>query len=438
MSGMPLRLLVSLTALVLLLAGCSSGSDIRSITILHLNDLHARLLPDERGRGGFAHVASAVAQEKKNSPGALLLHGGDFVQGSPVSSLFRGMPVIEIANHMGFDVHTLGNHEFDYGWQRTREFVAAGEFATVSANVLNEAGELLTPEPYVIREINGVKVGVIGMVTERLADLTRAELRGPWHAAPVVETVRRYAQELEPQVDLIVMLAHCFNDEDDRVLAEVPEVGLVVGGHNHGGHGDIKEVDGRLGVKVRAWGRELGRLDLKYDRLAKKTVGYDWRAIPVNATSYPADPEVEKLVAHWEGQVSELVDVPIGRADRTLGKRDLQPMIEQVMREAVGADLAHMNAGGIRAALPQGELLKRHVWNVLPFGNLLAYGRLRGSELPRELRSQPGIEPNREYVVATNDFTAEKWAEGGILLAERAGLVRDAMIAWIERAQRLP
>ena len=112
-------------------------------------------------------------------------------------------------------------------------------------------------------------------------------------------------------------------------------------------------------------------------------------------------------------------------------------MIEKVMREAAGADLAYMNAGGIRASLPEGVLRKRHVWNVLPFGNLLAYGRLKGSRLPKELIARAGIDPDREYVVATNDFTAEKWAERGIVLAERAGLVRDAMIAWIERTETL-
>ena len=88
-------------------------SPVRDLTILHVNDLHARLTPNADGLGGFAHVATLLRRERAAAPASITLHAGDLVQGTPVSTMFEGVPVYEIANRMGIDVNTLGNHEFD-------------------------------------------------------------------------------------------------------------------------------------------------------------------------------------------------------------------------------------------------------------------------------------------------------------------------------------
>lgn len=430
-----MRTRTCLLAFVVLFAGCSaSGEDVRSLTILHTNDLHARLLPDDQGRGGFAEIATAIREERAKSDHAIQMNGGDLVQGTPVSSIFRGLPVYEIANSLGIDVATLGNHEFDYGWQRLREFVKAARFPVICANMQNEQGELLAGKGYAIKEAGGIRLGIIGVVTADLPKITRAELRGPWEAKPIAETVRHFAREIEDQVDLVVVLSHMYDFEEDDVLRNVPEVKLIVGGHNHGGQEEVKQVDGRLCVKVRAYGRELGRLDLKVDVAGKRIVSHEWKRIAIEPGAYKPDPEVARLVAHWEEKVSEVVDVPIGMSKRRIARKDeLKPLIEQIMREAVGADLAYMNEGGIRDGIPEGEIRARHVWNLEPFGNLIAYGRLKGSQLPVEVSQGRPIDPRREYLVATNDFTAEKWAEQGVHLDERGEEIRELMIAWIKK-----
>ena len=425
-----------LLVFVLALHGCGAqpsdtgASDVRSLTILHTNDLHARLLPDDNGRGGFAQMATAIREEKAKSEAAILLHAGDLVQGSPVSTIFKGLPVVEVANTLGIDVHTLGNHEFDYGWRQTRKFIEAAEFPTISANVVNPAGEMLAPAAYTIHELNGVRVGVIGAVTGLLDSLTMADLRGPWEALPVAETVRRYAAQIKDETDLIVALCHCTDQEDEEMLASLEGVAVIISGHNHGGLPETKELDGRVLAKVRAWGHELGRLDLEYDLNREEIVSYDWRRIEVGDRYEPA-PETAKLVAHWERKVADMVDESIGQAQRAIGKDDLKGVIEKVMRRAAGADLAYMNRGGVRANLPRGEVLRRHIWNILPFGNELAYGTVKGAKLPNELKDRPNIDPHREYVVATNNFIADKWAERGIELARRGPKIRDLLIDWV-------
>jgi 2',3'-cyclic-nucleotide 2'-phosphodiesterase (5'-nucleotidase family) len=423
----------TLLVLLLFLLGCGSGgSDVRSLTILHTSDLHARFLPDSEGRGGFAQVATAIRQEQARAPDStLVLHAGDFVQGTPVSTIFEGSPVWEVANHLGLDVNTLGNHEFDYGWRKIPEFLSTAEFPTVSANVVDGEGRLLTEQAYVVREVNGIRVAVIGALTADLPKISKTEFRGPWRALPVAETVERYAREVRDQVDLVVVLSHTFDYEDDQVLERAKNVDVVVAGHNHGGQGELKQVDGRICVKVRAYGRELGRLDLRVDRATKDVVAYDWKKLRIEKGRYPPDPTVAKLVDKWEAKVSEIVDVPIGESKQRLGSRDLKPLIERVMAEAVGADLAYMNRGGIRDALPEGELQARHIWNMLPFGNTIYAGRVAGRELPKEVSDGRSIDPDREYLLATNSFIGAKWIEGGLALTDRRVLIRDLLIDWI-------
>src|SRR5690242_7362101 len=96
-----------------LLVSASAFAEVRTLTVLHINDLHARLMPLENGNGGFAYLATALKQERAGCKDCILLNAGDVVQGTPVSTIFHGLPVYEVANLLGIDVSTLGNHDFD-------------------------------------------------------------------------------------------------------------------------------------------------------------------------------------------------------------------------------------------------------------------------------------------------------------------------------------
>src|SRR5450432_2155741 len=116
---------------------CSGQDGVRQLSIIHTNDLHARLLPDSHNLGGFAQVASVIRRQRERCDHCLTLNAGDLVQGTQVSTLFKGSPVYEIANLFGFDASTLGNHEFDYGWEQTKHFLEIAKFPTVTSNVVD-------------------------------------------------------------------------------------------------------------------------------------------------------------------------------------------------------------------------------------------------------------------------------------------------------------
>lgn len=344
-----------------------------------------------------ACLAAAIRRERAGCGDCLLLNAGDLVQGTPVSTIFHGLPVYEIANLFGFDAATLGNHEFDYGWQQVQRFIRTAKFPVVTANVVDAEGRLLTPQPYVVLKVNGLRVAIIEAVLGDLSQYSTPEKLGPWRALPVIETVRRYADELRGRSDLIVVLGHLNDFEATRILHDAPQVAVVVSGHNHTGLRVPEEYQGRVHVRVNGYGRELGRLDLLVNVPEHKLASWKWRVIPV---------------AEWEAKVAKIVDVPIGEARREIAGAELKRLIERAMVEETGADFAFMNQGGVRDKLPQGRLLARNIWNVMPFDNVVVMGRFPGAGLPETVLDGRRVDPQREYTLAVSDFTAANQNKG--------------------------
>jgi 2',3'-cyclic-nucleotide 2'-phosphodiesterase (5'-nucleotidase family) len=430
------------------LAPSASAQETRPLTILHSNDLHAHLLPDDRGRGGFARLKTAIAEEKQHCSGACLyLNAGDLVQGTPVSTLFQGVPVYRAANLLGFDAGTVGNHEFDYGWRRVQEFAEIANFPLLSANVVNESGAPLTGKAYVIKEAGGIRVAIIGVVLgDLVGNLVTPDKVQPWRVLPVVETVRKYARQLREQSDLIVVLGHIHDEtEVAAILREVPEVSVVVAGHTHVAYPKMMQTGGRVAVLVDAYGVDFGRLDLQVDVPGKKLRSAEWKKIAVTDRFAP-DAGMSRLVDEWESKVAKLVDVTIGESRRRMERNDpeLRKMVERAMAEQAGADFGWVNPGNIRDVLPEGKILARNIWNILPFDNYLVTGKFKGRQLPPAITTRYPVEPDREYKVVTTDFTAMNQASkdqlntSGLEFPNVGPLQRDAVIDWIKKKKVVP
>ncbi|MGE5646676.1 MAG: bifunctional metallophosphatase/5'-nucleotidase [Acidobacteriota bacterium] len=428
-----------LLPLTLFCALSASAGDLRTVTILHTNDLHARMLPLDNGRGGFAYLATAIRQEREHCTGCLLLNAGDVVQGSPVSTIFHGLPIYEVANLLGFDAGTLGNHDFDYGWRQAQKFASTAKYPIVEANVVDAKGRAFTRKPYVVLRAGGVRVAVLGAMTDDFGVLTTAPLRGEWHTTPLVETVRRYVGEARARADIVIALAHVTEAEEAALLRLSPDLPVIVTGHAHNGMRAPAEEQGRVLVRTKAYAEELGRLELHVN-VASKTLGsWTWKRIPIGSKSLGAAPDVAAAVKQWEDKADRIVDEPLAKSEKEFTRGEVRQLIEQAMREETGVDFAFMNAGGVRDILPQGQLLLRHVWNVMPFDNRVVIGTFKGRDLPQAVVRSRAVQPERDYTLAVTDFTAENQAAAsqlrtsGLKFPKSGPLLRDLLAEWIRK-----
>jgi len=420
------------------IASQADSADVRTLTLLHTNDLHARLSPMRDGNGGFAYLATALRKERQQNKHTLYLDAGDVVQGTPVSSLFEGVPIYEVFNLLRPDAVALGNHEFDYGWHRVYDYLSRVNYPLFCANIVNEQNLPFTPPPYLIREVNGVRIAIIGLMTERLPELTYAYNLGPWRVLPVAETLRRYIRKAREQdgAQLMVALTHIFPAEEAALLQDVPEVHLIVSGHDHGGMKQILRDGNRMVVRTKPFGAELGRVNLRFDVKADKVVSLDWTRIPVNTTDFTPDPVVQAEVTKWESKVSTVVDREIGESKRAYTRFEMRDLIELAVKEMLGVDFVFINRGAVRAGLHVGKLHARDIWDALPFGNRLVMGPILGGQVPASVARGASLEAMKLYRVATLDYVAANQREmeaEGLVFPEAGPYVRELMIEWVEK-----
>jgi 5'-nucleotidase / UDP-sugar diphosphatase len=415
-------------------------AEVRTLTILHTNDLHAHISA-ENGRGGFAYLATAIRRERAGCKDCILLNAGDLVQGTPVSTIFHGLPVFELGNLLGFDVSTLGNHDFDYGWLQARKFLQIAKYPIVTSNVVDAQGRLFTKKAYVILNVNGLHVAVIGAMTDTLPELTTPNLMGEWHTIPFIATARKYAAEVKDKADLIVLLAHIAPAEERKVLQEAPEFAVVVSGHAHTGLQEPIVQDGRMVVRVKGYAEELGRLDLQVDTARKSIASFKWQALPIDSSKLAPASDAAAKVKRFEDEVSARVDQPLAVSEKAFTKAEVKQLIERALREETGADFAWMNLGGVRDLVPKGQLLVRNIWNIMPFDNRVVVGTFKGRDLPAKVAGGRPIDPDKEYTLAVSDFTAanqgtaENLGVSGLVFPHDVGLMRDLLIDWFRKTK---
>lgn len=244
--------------IVLLVAGCAvlgycigvgmkvGKRDVHHLTILHVNDTHSHFEPERSGeyvgKGGILERAAYVDSVRKadDPENVLLMHAGDFCQGSSYFAEF-GIPfVISAVNAMGYDVITLGNHEFDNGIEALGEALSGCEVPVVCCNYdfsSFEAGKYI--KPYVILEKAGLKIGVIGVLCP-LGSMIQGDIANRLPQLDLIPTVQKYADLLRPQCDLVIALTHIGYTEhgpgettDPMLAAATRNIDIFVGGHSH-------------------------------------------------------------------------------------------------------------------------------------------------------------------------------------------------------------
>lgn len=239
------RILTILTiAVAVTLTAAAKG---RQLLILHTNDTHSCVLPLNpnladtmlAGRGGFLRRAAMIDQMRKEDKDLLLLDSGDFSQGSPYYTMFKGDVETELMNIMGYDAATIGNHEFDFGLENMARIFRKANFPIVCANY-DFTGTVVEGlvKPYVIIKRKGVRIGIFGL-SPKLDGLVMASTCAGVRYSDPIKTANAVADKLknEEKCDVVICLSHLGWDEpglnDMEMMAKTRNIDLVLGGHSH-------------------------------------------------------------------------------------------------------------------------------------------------------------------------------------------------------------
>ncbi len=365
----------------------------KTFTIVHTNDTHSRV--EEDAGMGFAKIATKIneirsAQGKEN---VIVLDAGDSLHGLPIATTSKGESITKIFNAVGYDAMVPGNHDFNYGQERLVELKGMLNFPVISANVKKADGTTLFT-PYIIKEVAGLKVGIFGLCTPETTYLTHPKNVTGLSFEDPIAVAKNTVAELGGKADVIIALSHIGLDESSTVTSEaiansVEGIDLIVDGHSHTSLPEGKKVKDTLIVQTGDYDKALGIVTVTVDADKKVTFSPSLYTKEEAATATP-DQAVTDVIAAAKTDFEALTSEKIGstpirlegeRAFVRTGETNLGNLIINAMLDTTGADIALTNGGGIRASIEAGDITKKDIISVLPFGNYIATLHVTGQEI---------------------------------------------------------
>jgi 5'-nucleotidase/UDP-sugar diphosphatase len=377
--------LISLLFVIIFTSFIWAGEPVQ-LRVLYINDFHGFAEPFQSAGspeklGGIAFLAEEVNRLRKERP-TLLLAAGDMIQGHPWANLFEGRSTIEVMNAMDFSAMVLGNHEFDFGQEVLKKRIQEARFPILAANVQRVPGII----PYVIKEISGLKIAIIGLITEETPMISPPKNIKGLVFNPVIDSARKVIQELGDQPDLVIVLSHLGLPADLRLAAAVEGIQVIVGGHTHTRIESPMKINGTLIVQALEHAQTLGILDLTVQD--RKVIQYKGKLSVIHPDKIRPDPSVAEIVDRYERQTSAILDEVIGEAQVNLQGKDsrfqetiLGNLVADILRQKTQADVALINGGAIRSDILKGPIRMKDMFSSLPFSNCPVVLKVSGQEL---------------------------------------------------------
>jgi 2',3'-cyclic-nucleotide 2'-phosphodiesterase (5'-nucleotidase family) len=387
--------------------GMISNLRFPTIRVLETADFHGFIFSTTRERrthrpvGGSVALAACVQQLRSENPeGTVLVDGGDWFQGTMVSNLQFGRPVVEQMNLLGYAAAAIGNHDFDWTVDTLAARASEMHFAALGANcIVRKTGRLpayARADTVVARR--GVRVGILGLCYRETPTVTLPENVKMLRFADDSATAARIIPELRRQrhAQIVVAVGHIPAETDSTqraVSGDLPRLAHGVRGADAwlGGHSHNQIVDEIAGVPVLisgAHGEVVGVVDLTFDPLSDRVIEHRARLVPAYGDANPPDSAWTARVAAWNAGVAPVAAEPLGRNAHRLtraGDSTVGYLVTDAMRFASHADVALTNGGGLRADLPEGTVTRGAIYEVMPFDNTIVTLEMTGDELRRVL-----------------------------------------------------
>lgn len=377
--------------------------------ILHSNDVHGAI-------EGYANIAALKAEYEAKGAEVILADAGDYSQGTVNVSSTKGLDAIKMMNAAGYDVATIGNHEFDYGYEQLKTNAAAAEFKMICADVLEDGKTIL--DANVIIEKDGVKIGFFGLETpEAQTKANPALIKGLTFLAG--DQLYACAQEQvaalkEQGADIVICLAHLGVDAESApnrsvdLAAKVEGIDFIIDGHSHtvmtaGPNGEVIQSTGTAFKNVGVIVIDNASKKIESNKLVEITA----ETAKDETVAAAAKVIIDRIDAEY-GEVFAKSEVDLNGAKAPNGNRDsetnLGDLITDSMLWTVLKDegsisvpvenvVAITNGGGIRAPIAKGDITKKDVNTVLPFGNTIAVVYVTGAELLEALEASTYCTP---------------------------------------------
>ncbi|MCI3922806.1 5'-nucleotidase C-terminal domain-containing protein [Paenibacillus sp. TRM 82003] len=414
------------------------------LQLLSVNDLHGKIdqtyeVEGQEGvnLGRMDYVAAYLKQRESQEPNTWIVHPGDMVGGSsPISALFQDEPTVQLMESIGFDVGTVGNHELDEGTAEMLRLINGGDhpngtanydgidFPMVAANMVYKANGETVLDPYTILEVEGVKVGFIGIVTPATANMVIPEGIQDIRFTDPADAVNEAVAELEAQgVKAIVVLAHLDATQAENGTITGPsadlanevndQVDIIFAAHNHMKVNGL--VDDKLIVQGWEYGKAFVDVDVEISPTTKDIVSKEAEIVDVVQSAITPDADAAAILDHYGALVEPILNEVVGVAAKemtgkygvkgVIGDNAIGNMLADGMKAAMNSDFALMNGGGIRDTIDAGDITWGELFNVQPFNNVLVKVTITGADLRAIMNAQLTQQFGPDYSISGFKYT---------------------------------
>ncbi len=412
--------LLLILAVVLLALGSQTTPDRVHITVLGTTDLHGNIYPidyytDQPDNRGLAKVATLIKRVRQENPNVILIDSGDTIQGTPLAYYHNRKnntppnPMMLAMNALKFDALAVGNHEYNFGLKVLEKARSEAQFPWLSANTYRSNENY--HQPYLIREIAGVRIGILGLTTPGIPSWENVQnYPGLQFNDPVSEAKKWVAILREKErADAVVIAMHMGLEEDLRtgvinpgqvpnenaaiaIAKNVPGADAIFMGHTHREVPSLFLNDVLL-AQANHWGRHLARADLYMQRESNQWRVYakSARTIPVDDT-VPADPEILKLTEPYHQETQAWLSKAIGESKAELSVAEarfrdsaLLDLVHRVQMDVGKADVSMAAVFNPRARIPKGPVTVREIAGLYIYENTLVVLEVTGAQLKEAL-----------------------------------------------------
>lgn len=412
-----------MSAFLLTLAFLSSGqqggaANRVQITVLGTTDLHGNIYPvdyytNKPDNRGIAKVATLIKRIRKENPNSLLVDSGDTIQGTPLQYYHNKKnnrppdPMMLSMSALGYDAMAVGNHEYNFGLKVLEKARSEAKFPWLSSNTYEKGTDKTHFRPYLVKEISGVRIGILGLTTagvpiwENTQNYEGLDFREP------VSEARKWVEILreKERVDVVVIAMHMGLEEDLRtgeinpaqvpnenravaIAKQVPGVDVIFMGHTHR---DVPalSLNGVLLTQANHWGRHLARADLYLQKEGDRWQVYakSARTIVID-DKVEADPEILKLIEPYDMETQSWLSRVIGESAAELSARDARfrdtailDLIQRVQLEAGKADVSMVASFNPDARINKGPVTVRDIAGLYVYENTLVVLEVTGQQL---------------------------------------------------------